>query len=363
MGFTDENGFPLINEEQKIRITLSERAQITIAEDMAIFKTLKASSFINTVFSNYRLQAQSSISNYLQKQKIKLEQIFSDSELNLQSKQAAIEQLLYSEEKKLIEKSNRFLSLKGKSKLYHFNKANIEYLVDDCNEEKYYSRPGFYIRSVIEEYCALPFIDRERIYKQDIYAKIENACLKKQILKIKVTLSDPKQLSEQEQLFYVYPYRILPDPLHTQSYLVGYSRKAEENDGSKIIASFSMARLDHLTVLEQTFYLNKSEIARIEKQITKYSVAYLIGKPEQIKVKLTEEGKKIYRSKLSSRPEKIEALSTDDVYVFDCSLRQAFNYFFSFGRNAEILEPSELRNEFIENYSSALTAYHIPLFS
>lgn len=46
-----------------------------------------------------------------------------------------------------------------------------------------------------------------------------------------------------------------------------------------------------------------------------------------------------------------------DVYVFDCSLRQAFNYFFSFGADAEILSPDELRNEFIENYSSALTIY------
>lgn len=67
--------------------------------------------------------------------------------------------------------------------------------------------------------------------------------------------------------------------------------------------------------------------------------------------------KEFIRSKLSSRPEKIEALSTDDVYVFDCSLRQAFNYFFSFGADAEILSPDELRNEFIENYSSALTIY------
>ena len=294
--------------------------------------------------------------NYLQKRKLELEQLFSGSELDDKNKQIAIEQILSSEEKRLIEKNTFYLSLKGQSKLYHFSKSNIEYLLDDCNEKKYYSRPGHYIRSVIEEYCSLPFIERERIYKQELYNKIENACLRKQVLKIKVTLGD-KQLSDQEQLFYVYPYRILSDPLHTRSYLVCYSRKAGQNDSDKIIASFSMARLNHLTVLEQTFYLNKKEISHIEKQITKYSAAYLIGKPEQITVKLTDEGKRIYRSKLSSRPEKIEALSTDDVYVFDCSLRQAFNYFFSFGADAEILSPDELRNEFIENYSSALTIY------
>ena len=346
----------MINEEQKIRITLSERARITIAEDMAIFQTKKATSFINTVFSNYKTQAYASISNYLQKRKLELEQLFSGSELDDKNKQIAIEQILSSEEKRLIEKNTFYLSLKGQSKLYHFSKSNIEHLLDDCNEEKYYSRPGHYIRSVIEEYCSLPFIERERIYKQDLYNKIENACLRKQVLKIKVTLGD-KQLSDQEQLFYVYPYRILSDPLQTQSYLVCYSRKAGQNDSDKIIASFSMARLNHLTVLEQTFYLNKNEIAHIEKQIAKYSVAYLVGKPVLIKVRLTEDGKRIYRSKLSSRPEKIDTLSTADVYVFDCSLRQAFNYFFSFGADAEILAPCELRNEFEKNYFSALAAY------
>lgn len=356
MSFTDKNGFSLINEEQKIRITLSERARITIAEDMAIFQTKKATSFINTVFSNYKTQACASISNYLQKRKLELEQLFSGSELDDKNKQIAIEQILSSEEKRLIEKNTFYLSLKGQSKLYHFSKSNIEYLLDDCNEEKYYSRPGHYIRSVIEEYCSLPFIERERIYKQDLYNKIENACLRKQVLKIKVTLGD-KQLSDQEQLFYVYPYRILSDPLQTQSYLVCYSRKAGQNDSDKIIASFSMARLNHLTVLEQTFYLNKNEIAHIEKQIAKYSVAYLVGKPVLIKVRLTEDGKGIYRSKLSSRPEKIDTLSTDDVYVFDCSLRQAFNYFFSFGADAEILAPCELRNEFKKTYFSALATY------
>lgn len=121
MGFTDEHGSSLINEEQKIRITLSERAQIVMAEDMAIFKISKAASFINTVFSNYKSQARSSISNYLLKRKFELEQLYSDSELDNNSKRIAIEHLLSSEEQKLIKKSSLYLSTKGKSKLYHIN--------------------------------------------------------------------------------------------------------------------------------------------------------------------------------------------------------------------------------------------------
>ena len=67
MGFIDENGYPLINEEQKIRIALSNRARLTMAEDMDVFGTPKAATFVNTVFANYKSEAKSSISLYSSK--------------------------------------------------------------------------------------------------------------------------------------------------------------------------------------------------------------------------------------------------------------------------------------------------------
>lgn len=85
----------------------------------------------------------------------------------------------------------------------------------------------------------------------------------------------------------VYPYKIVPDSFHTQSYLVCYSRRADEEKKDKIIASFSMARINAPTMLTKTFHLNKHEILNIESQISNYSLAYLIGKPEQI-VRLTK---------------------------------------------------------------------------
>ena len=66
MGFVDKNGYPLINEEQKVRIALSDKAQITMLEDMDVFGITKTATFINTVFTNYREEAASSISLYLQ---------------------------------------------------------------------------------------------------------------------------------------------------------------------------------------------------------------------------------------------------------------------------------------------------------
>lgn len=351
MGFIDENGYPLINEEQKIRIALSDRAKLTMAEDMDIFGTPKAATFINTVFSNFKSEAKSSISLYLQQREIELDRLFTGTKLDTISKKIAIDQILSVEKKEIQSKIAGYSNAKGESKLYHINDTNVEYLLEDCDEEQYYGRPGLYIRSIIEEYCSLPFIKRERIYRKDIYETIEKACSEKRILKIKANYYG------KDQLFYVYPYKIIPDPFHTQAYLVCYSRKAEDEEKDKIVASFSMARISSPTMLTKTFHLNKQEINNIETQIANYSPAYLIGRPEQISVRLTKKGKQSYQSRLYSRPEKIESLSTDDVYVFDCTQQQIFNYFFSFGADAEIISPEYLRNRFKNVHEKALSKY------
>lgn len=356
MGFSYKSGKSLINDEHKVRIALSYRARIVMSEDMDVFGEKKESSFINTVFYNFKDKAKSSISLYLQQRELELGQLFSDSELDEESKRISIKQILSAEENQILKKLSEYKTAKGESKLYHINDDNYEYLSENCEEERYYNhRPSLYIRSVIEEYCSLPFIKRERIYRQAIYNTIEQACQEKRIMKIKANYYG------KDQLFYVYPYKILPDAFHTQSYLVCYSRKAEESEKDKIVASFSMARINPPTILTKRFHLSKPEIANIESQISKHSVAYLVGKPEQIKVKLTEKGKQSYQSRLYSRPEKIESIKTpsnDEIYVFHCTPQQIFNYFFSFGKEAEIISPEHLRNRFRNTYEHALHVYN-----
>lgn len=354
MGFRDKNNIPLLCDGHKIRIALSKRAILTIAEDMDVFGTPKTTTFINTVFDNYKYEAKSSIYSYLQEREIELDIQFSDLKLDPVIKKKVIDKILSEEKESIKEKISKYNATKVENKVYHINKKNSEYLNDDCPENEFYSRPSQYIGSIIEEYCSLPFIQRERIYKKDIYETIERACSEHRILKIKADYYG------KPQLFYVYPYKIVPDPFHTQSYLVCYSRKAEDEEKDKIVASFSMARINAPTMLSKTFHLNKQEIANIESQLSNYSPAYLIGKPELIKVKLTKKGKQSYQSRLYSRPEKIESLSTDDVYVFDCTQQQIFNYFFSFGADAKIISPESLRNRFISTYNEALKQYTAP---
>ena len=353
MAFVNENNISLINDEQKIRIALSKRAKLIMAEDMDIFGVNKVATFINTVFDNYKYEAQSSISQYLQQKKSDLNNLFNETKLDTESKKLVINQLLSLEENTLNGRIKGYMSPKADSKLYHINNSNVQYLIEECAENIHYNnRPGLYIRSVIEEYCSLPFITRESIYRKDIYDTIEQACNESRILKVKANYYG------KDQLFYVYPYKILPDSFNTQSYLVCYSHKVEESESEKVIASFSMARIKAPTMLKSTFSLKKDEITALELQLNNNSPAYLIGKTGQIKVKLTEKGKQSYQSRLYSRPDKIESLSSDDIYVFDCTQQQIFNYFFSFGPEAEIISPENLRNRFINTYENALKSYN-----
>lgn len=351
MGFIDRNGYSMINPEHKIRISLSNKANIIIAEDMDVFGVTAKTTFINQVFQNFKATAKSSISLYLLQRELELDRLFSQTQLDDPTRKNLIHHFLKKEKEELQEATSAYYSGKGEGKPYHINSTNVRYLLEDCDENQYYRRPGLYMRSVIEEYCSLPFIKRERIYKKEIYETVERACKEKRILKIKARYYD------QEQLFYVYPYKIAADPFHTQSYLVCYSRKAEEDDKDKIVASFSMARLNMPTMLTKTFHLTKNETANIESQLSRYSPAYLTGTPEHIEVRLTQKGKQSYQTRLYSRPEKIDSLSHDDIYVFDCTQQQIFNYFFPFGPDAEIIRPEYLRTRFRTTMAKALTQY------
>ena len=99
MGFIDENGYPLINEEQKIRIALSNRAKLTMAEDMDVFGTPRSATFVNTVFNNFKSEAKSSISLYLQQREIELDRLFTGAKLDAISKKIAIDQIISVEKK------------------------------------------------------------------------------------------------------------------------------------------------------------------------------------------------------------------------------------------------------------------------
>lgn len=347
-------GFDDINDEHKVRISLSEKANIIMRDDMNVFSISKPATFINTVFSNYYEEANSSIELYMEQKRLEFDKIFKKLDMNDKVKEMVTNELMNDARKNVENLVKQYKKTKGSSKIYHINRNNSPLIGKDCKEQNNYSRAGQYIKCVIEEYCSLPFIERERIYRKEVFEKVERACKEHRILKIRIKEDGEKK----EQLFYIYPYKIMPDMLDTRSYLVCYSRKAEDAEKNKKPASFAMSRLAMPSLLEKSyFYLNKQEIATMEERIMKSSPAYLLGEPEKICVRLTEKGKKFYQTRLHSRPNKDEKLSSDNEYVFFCSQQQIYNYFFSFGAEAEIISPEGLRQRFYDTYHNALLRY------
>ena len=124
MGFAD-----YINDEHKIRIALSDKALITITDDMNIFSENKISGFINTIFENFRSEAKSSTSLYLERYDIKIENLFSSLDLDNDYKEILKKNLLDKKHKELSTIVEKYKQNKLNSRLYHINKGNINFLI------------------------------------------------------------------------------------------------------------------------------------------------------------------------------------------------------------------------------------------
>ena len=60
---------------------------------------------------------------------------------------------------------------------------------------------------------------------------------------------------------------------------------------------------------------------------------------------------------LYNRPEIVEVNDATNEYTFYCPELQAYKYFLPFGENAEILQPSSLREKLRQMYEKAYLTY------
>lgn len=109
--------------------------------------------------------------------------------------------------------------------------------------------------------------------------------------------------------------------------------------------SFRMSRIRQIKMLNESRDLTKPIIEvfdRMAKNGPQYS--YEVKKPQvPIKVKLSERGQNMYRMMYLHRPQYYKA--EGDIFYFDCSRQQAFQYFSRLGANAAVLEPKDLRDD------------------
>ena len=336
-------------------MSFSDRAYTVIMDDMFVFSFSKMATLVNLVFTNYREDSEMSLEHYLMRKKEELQETLKGVRTEEKVRNEIVGSMLAADKKRILNKINRYRKNRraGGSELIRLKIKNTEYLEsEECPEDAVYGgRAGQYVKCVLEEYAELPFIERARIIKKDVYREINNAIELKKILRVKT------EVDGHPEYFLVYPYKIVSDLMDTRDYLVGYTRKRGERSNEKRAASFTIVRMNDVKVMEEKAFLSEKDIRELEKSLRERSAAFLLQETSEIRVRLTKEGKKLYNRKLYSRPERIVERSTEDEYVFNCTENQAYNYFIYFAGEAEVLSPDSLRKRMTEVYKKGYKRY------
>lgn len=344
------------NFEQKQHVNLSEEAYEILEQARHDFGE-NLTGFLNHVFDQYYPYADASIGQALRKREQELLQA-------VQSKNdtAHLEALLpifhRQWEQELKQKAKSYpkgiavkirLQNKNYARLYETENKKIEYLEEELS---YYNRPSDYFKAVLEEFARKTPLEREKIYFWDDIESVTQCIDAKYRIKIETSSGT----------FVVKPYKILYDKEQQFHYLTGLSSADEKTWNC---ASFRISRMHgrFKTIASKSGSLTQNEKKQMEVRIQSSGVQFLIGEPKEIVIALSKGGEFKYQTQLHLRP-KAQSISkeTDETmgghrYTFYCTERQAYSYFFKFGKEAKVISPPELRKSFQKEYEKAEAVY------
>ncbi|MBE5731836.1 MAG: WYL domain-containing protein [Clostridiales bacterium] len=351
-------GAEVIEENLKQHLNLSQPAGVVVDNDIKTFyysyEEESRSGFFNTIINNFWEIANATISLRVENKRVSLEKIFSDKnfgEYTEADKKVFIDKYLDVYKKKLVETAISYP--KGSGEKFRINLDNIRILCDDIDDEtaNAYGRTkrGLYLKALIEEYCEKPVFEREQIFFKQVMDEILLAI--SEVKQLKITTKESKS-------FYVTPYKILQDDTKNFNYLVGLS---EEIGGKKEIkvASFRISRIARIKKMSsKSGFLSKKQKDEIDAEIITKKPQFMVGDIKTIKVRFNKDGLWSFKRHVYLRPHVYKEIDKENnVYEFECTPFQAKAYFFKFASGVEILEPQDLREEFINNYKQALSVY------
>ncbi len=324
--------------EYKFDLKLTKREQYTIQSDMSLFNCEKIGTFCNRVFKNYYQKFQCPQWETISK-RIKI---------------SKTEQKIGTSVK--LQKDNWPILDKEIGR----NFEGEERYTDDI----FNLISSNYVNLLLKEYAQKPLYDRERIYFKESFEIIKNAKdLKKQV---KITTGG--------RYFQCSIYDVTEESNNT--YII--CKSAEIKDGKLEewkYASFRFLYITDVREVDEDSCIDEFDEMEIQDKIFYNGIQFFLDDVELIKVRFSDVGIKKYNSIRNLRPaedygweikdkEKKEAFkqkkSRDDlnnIKTFKCTRKQIEYYLFQFGGDAEILEPKELREEFLKEYKKAVEAY------
>ena len=324
---------------EKIKINLDKATLNKLYQDMMAFQFVKSDSQLNkNKFLNILIKNYFPIYDELANKEIeKCSKIVNKHISNSKHANEIINDLIKADNLFAFNKSetlNAFISFKPNNQ--NKNIINIIYQ----RYLKFQTLSSFF-RNLIIHYLSLPQYKREQIIFLDNYQLITESIKNNRKLSISI----------KGVIKNIIPYKIVTNKEEIYNYLICYTL----TNNSINIASYHLYKIDYVYLCSEKASANNSQIEILEKVATTYP-QFPISKNEDSKIQLSENGIKLFSSKYLNRPEpyKIE----NDIYYFDCSYTQILVYFFSFGKDAKILEPVELKELFKKEYLLAFNTYN-----
>ncbi len=312
-------------------------------------KRITLNGLINTVIINFWESALSSIDLRLEEAEENYQKMLEEDSFKSKKDRNAVMNYLYEAKRRELISRVEF-RFKGIHRNFTLQQKVCKILAEECNEEGYYNhRPGAYLHALLEEYAALAYGEREKIFFKDIIDTAEDAAF--QGKKIRV--------STQNDVFEMRPYCVTRDDRTGYNYLVGYS--ARISGGSEQAASFRISQIAELKKLSRSDGpLSLKERNRIEDHIAQRGAAHILTPLKKITVILSSNGERKYALKQTDRPDYTERKALPDgraEYIFICPEFQAKNYFLAFGKDAVIVSPRKLALEIASEFRAALENY------
>lgn len=324
--------------EEKIKISLPSFTKDILLKDCENFNffkdehTINKNLFINTLIVNYF----ESFSNDEKSFHEDLTNVLLDN-MDVYNSEV-LDQIIKVLEKRNSKKKKDDTTVSLSFKPTKLSNKTIEYINSILiNNESISS----YYRRLLNSYVHKPMNERELIIFKDNYETLTTSI--NESLRVCIFLNNGVLYKD----FSV--YAVAPSKDELFNYVIGV-------DSHNTLFTIRLNKINNVTLTNKKREITKEDQDILKKQLKK-GVQYPIPRDEieEIVIRLTEEGKRLFKRIYLYRPTPIKI--EGDLYYFDCSYSQANQYFRRFGKHAIVESPSKLGIALKVYYKNANKAY------
>jgi len=218
---------------------------------------------------------------------------------------------------------------------FSLNQENLDRFAAVCDSLQVANKAE-YFRQVLYLYCNQPRYLRERILFHDNVLLIEESIKARR--KLRIRYKDSYRIIE--------PYLLVKSDGETRNYLFCYCEKRQEYCNYRLMNFHAVATMRNRMVE----HYDSEYINQIRQNFDSF-----LSYGKVVKVRLSADGSQILKRNITHRPKLLE--QSGDVYTFECSILKAQLYFSQFMKDAEILEPLELRAWFKNSFAKVIELY------